>query len=664
MTALEQETMAYGSWPSPIDAATAAAHDGSPEFVGVVGEEVWWTAPRPAEGGRRALIRRRADGTEECPLPAPWNVRSRVIEYGGTPWAGAVADGSPVIVFVHFPDQRIYLFRPDEPGAGPRPLTPLSPVGGGLRWADLTLHPGRGEVWGVLEEFTGPGPSDVRRVPVAVPLDGSAAEDRQAVRELTAATHRFVTGPRLSPDGRRAAWIAWDHPRMPWDGTELRVADVTGDGLLTGARTLMGGPEESVAQTDWAADGSLLAATDRTGWWNVHRVDPDTGEAVNLCPREEEFGGPMWKLGYRWFAPLQHGLIAVLHGVGGQRLGLLDPATGEVTAATGPWTEWSPSLAATGGRVVGIAAGARTSHEIVELDTVTGRTRVIGGAHHDTVDPAYLPEAVHRTFPGPDGREVHANVYPPRNPQATGDGPAPWAVWVHGGPTGRAGMVLDLEVAYFTSRGIGVAEVNYGGSAGYGRAYRNRLREQWGVVDVEDCAAVAAGLVAEGAADPARLAIRGGSAGGWTSAAALTGTDTYACGTVLYPILDLTAWSPEGGETHDFESQYLESLIGPLAEVPERYRDRSPVTRADGVSVPFLLLQGLDDVICPPVQCDRFLAALAGRGIPHAYRAFEGEGHGFRRLDTLVTCLEAELSLYAQVFGFTAAGVPELELTV
>ncbi|MEW1860032.1 prolyl oligopeptidase family serine peptidase [Streptomyces sp. NPDC088194] len=663
MTTTDRTAVAYGTWPSPIDATTAASHDGSPEFVGVVGDEVWWTSPRPAEGGRRALIRRLPDGTEQCPLPAPWNVRSRVIEYGGTPWAGAVLDGSALIVFAHHLDQRLYAFRPDQPESEPRPLTPVSPVGGGLRWADLTISPERGEVWGVLEEFTGEGPSDVRRVPAAVPLDGSAADDRGAVRELAAEAHRFVTGPRLSPDGARAVWLAWDHPLMPWDGTELRIADVGADGVFGPARTLIGGPEESVSQAEWAPDGTLLAATDRTGWWNIHRVDPVGGDAVNLCPREEEFAGALWKLGQRWFQPLEHGLIAVLHGVGAPRLGLLDTATGDVIDAPGPWTEWNPTLAATGGRVIGIAASGRTSYEVVELDTAVGRTRVIGNAHHDTVDPAYLPEPVARTFTGPDGREVHAHVYPPRHPEITADGPAPYAIWVHGGPTSRAAMVLDLEIAYFTSRGIGVAEVNYGGSTGHGREYRNRLREQWGVVDVEDCAAVAQGLVAEGAADPDRLAIRGGSAGGWTSAAALTSTDTYACGTVIYPILDLLGWSKQGGETHDFESQYLESLVGPVDEVPERYRDRSPINRSDRIGVPFLLLQGLDDVICPPVQCERFLAAVAGRGIPHAYRAFAGESHGFRLLDTMVTCLEAELSLYGQVFGFTPAGVPALELT-
>ncbi|MFF1356796.1 prolyl oligopeptidase family serine peptidase [Streptomyces sp. NPDC058297] len=655
----------YGSWPSPITAALAAAHDGKPEYVGFVGDETWWTEPRPAEAGRRALVRRRADGTEHTVLPAPWNVRSRVIEYGGRPWAGAGRPEDPhgpLVVFADFADQRLYAYEPDAPGAVPRPLTPVSPVGGGLRWADPQIHLDRGEVWCVLEEFTGDGPADVRRVVAAVPLDGSAAGDRTAVRELSDGRHRFVTGPRLSPDGRRAAWLAWDHPRMPWDGTELVVADVTQDGTFSGARTAFGGPDESVAQVEWAPDGALVYSSDRSGWWNLYRVAPG-GVPRPLCPREEEFGGPLWKIGHGWFAPLESGLIAVVHGVGATALGVLDPATGEVVDTAGPWTEWSPALAAHGTRVVGIAASPRTGHEVVELDTRTGRARVVGAAHTDAVDPAYYPEPQIRTFAGPDGRDVHAHIYPPHSPThaAPGDELPPYVVWAHGGPTGHSPLVLDLEIAYFTSRGIGVAEVNYGGSTGYGRAYRNRLREQWGVVDVEDCAAVALALAAEGTADRDRLAIRGGSAGGWTTAASLTGTDVYACGTILYPILDLTAWG--SGETHDFESQYLESLVGPLAEVPARYVERSPAEHADRLTAPFLLLQGLDDVICPPAQCERFLARLEGRRVPHAYIAFEGEGHGFRRADTMIRVLESELSLYAQVFGLHPTGIPILELS-
>ncbi|MFF3560801.1 prolyl oligopeptidase family serine peptidase [Streptomyces sp. NPDC002574] len=656
-------TAPYGAWESPVDARTAAAHDGRPDFPGFVGEEVWWTEPRPAEGGRRALVRRLADGTVDTPLPAPWNVRTRVIEYGGRAWTGGTGPSGTLIVFADFADQRLYAYEPAAADAVPRPLTPVSAVGDGLRWADPQLHLDRGEVWCVLEEFTGDGPLDLRRVLVAVPLDGSAADSRDAVRELSDDTHRFVTAPRLSPDGRQAVWIAWDHPRMPWDGTELRLAEVAADGTFGPARTILGGPAESVAQAEWAADGTLLAAADRTGWWNLHRVDPATGAAVNLCPRDEEFAGPAWQMGARWFAPLDSGTVAVLHGRGAQRLGILEPATGELADVPGPWSEWTGPLASSGTRVIGVAASARTSFEVVELDTCTGHSRVVGAAHEDIVDPAFVPEPAERVFTGPGGREIHAQVYPPRNPGFTapeGELP-PYVVWVHGGPTSRTPLVLDLEVAYFTSRGIGVVEVNHGGSTGYGRAYRERLRGQWGVVDVADCAAVAEALAAEGTADRARLAIRGGSAGGWTSAASLTTTDVYACGVIRYPLLDLTGWAA-GGETHDFESQYLDSLVGSWAEVPDLYRERSPITHADRLTVPFLLLQGTDDVICRPVQCERFLDRIAGRGIPHAYLLFEGEGHGFRREDSLITSLEAELALYGQVLGFTPPGVPPLEL--
>lgn len=667
-------TLPYGSWPSPIDAGLAAALDGRPEYVGAIGPEVWWTEPRPQEGGRRTLVRRPAGGGPGATaLPAPWNVRSRVTEYGGLPWAGAErAAGGPLLVFVHFADQRLYAYEPDAPdGAPPRPLTPVSEVGGGLRWADPVLR--GGEVWCVLEEFTGPAPTDVRRVLAAVPLDGSAAGDRGAVRELTDGRHRFSTGPRLSPDGRRAAWLVWDHPRMPWDGTELLLAEITADGELTGVRTVLGGPEEAVAQVEWTPGGTLLAVSDRSGWWNPYRVDLETGEAVNLCPREEEFGGALWKPGLRWLAPLPDGLLAVLHGQGSSVLGILDPDSGDLVDAAGPWTAWQPTLAVSGTRVYGVAASPRSAYEVVELDTASGHARVIGGGARSgadavgaaegagRLDPAYYPEPQSRTFLGPDDRQIHAHVYPPHHPtcRPPADELPPYVVWAHGGPTDHVPPVLDLHIAYFTSRGIGVVEVNYGGSTGYGRAYRERLREQWGVVDVEDCAAVARALAAEGTADPDRLAIRGGSAGGWTAAASLAATDLYACAAIIYPVLDLLGFAEE---THDLESRYIDGLAGPPQTLAVRCRERSPVARADRITAPFVLLQGLDDPVCPPAQAERLLAAMRGRSVPHAYMAFEGEGHGFRRADTMVRALEAELSLYDQVFGIERADIPRLAL--
>ncbi|MFX4292375.1 S9 family peptidase [Streptomyces bohaiensis] len=663
-----------GAWRSPLDAATVAAHDGRVDHLGSVGEELWWTAARPEEGGRRALMRLRGDGgPAEVALPAPWDARNRLMEYGGTPWAGAPRSaGGPLIVFTHCGDQRLYLLEPDAPDAAPRPLTPVSDPGAGLRFADPVVRPGRGEVWCVLEEFTGPAPTDLRRVLVAVPLSGAAAEDRAALHELTDETHRFLTGPRPSPDGRLLAWIGWDHPRMPWDGTELKVARLDDDGTTGPPVTVAGGPEESIAQVEWGARGELLFSSDRTGWWNLYRAvladgggagPPTPGPAEALRPAAEEFADALWKIGARWFAPMADGLVAVVHGRGDKRLGLLDPDRGVLTDAAGPWTEWAPALAVQGSRVTGIAASPVRGYELVQLDTATGHSRVVAARHRDAVPPAYLPTPLLRTFTGPDGREVHAHIYPPASPdhRPAGDELPPYVVWAHGGPTGRASMVLDLEIAYFTSRGIGVADVNYGGSTGYGRAYRDRLRGSWGRVDVEDCATVAAALAAEGTADPGRLAIRGGSAGGWTAAASLADPDrtagVYACGAIRYPVLDPVGWA-EGG-THDFESRYLDSLIGPFDEA--QYRERSPLHHAERVTAPFLLLQGTDDAVCPPVQSERFLAALAGSAVPHRYLSFPGEGHGFRRAETIVRAVEAELALYRETFGIVADRSDTLE---
>ncbi|HLU27809.1 MAG TPA: prolyl oligopeptidase family serine peptidase [Glycomyces sp.] len=654
----------YGAWESPITVEHVADGDGRPAHLGTVGEEVWWTEPRPSEEGRRTLVRRRADGSVASALPAPWNVRNRVHEYGGTPWAGRMTEAGPLIVFSNFADQRLYVFEPDG-GGEPRPITPVPRFPSGLRWCDMEFLPSRGEVWAVLEEFTGERPTQVRRVLAAVPLDGSAAGDRGAVRELTDDTYRFTTGPRLDPEGRRVAWIVWNHPDMPWDATELRVAEITGEGALAGARTLAGGGAESIPQAEWATDGSLVAASDRTGWWNLYRIRPEDGSAEAVFPARSEFAGPLWTLGTRWFRVLEDGRVAALHGRGRSVLAVVggEDATGE--GIGGPWTEWAPGPAAAGLKVYGLAASPSSGYEIVEYDAAEDRARVVAAAHADRVDPAYYPEPEHRTFAGPEGREVHAHVYPPRNPGFAGpEGESPpYVVWVHGGPTSHVRAVLDLELAYFTSRGIGVVEVNYGGSTGYGREYRDRLREAWGVVDVEDCAAVARALAEEGAADRARLAIRGGSAGGWTSAASLTSPAAeglYACATIMYPILDLSSW--HGDETHDFESQYLHTLVGPVEEVPERYRERSPVNHADRISAPFVLLQGLEDEICPPAQSERLLERIAGKGVPHAYLAYEGEQHGFRKKSTIVGALLAEHALYAHVFGFAVPEGAALEL--
>ncbi|WP_233515125.1 S9 family peptidase [Marinitenerispora sediminis] len=684
---MSKRTLPYGAWPSPIDAGAVARHDGIPNWPTALGDEVWWTEPRPHEQGRVTLCRSRLDLPSvraETVLPAPWNVRSRVHEYGGRPYvlARGGAGSGPVVVFSEYSDQRLYRFEPGpapgpdgrEPAEPPAaaPLTPQPPVRSAIRYVEPIIPPGGTEVWCVRETHLGPDPTDVRRDIVAVPLDGSAAEDPSAVRVIVAGGH-FLACPRVSPSGDRLSWISWDHPDMPWDATRLHVCEVSADGRAGEARTVAGGPHEAVVQAEWGADDTLYCLTDPDGWWNPYQVSlSPEGRAergpVNLARREEEFGGPLWQLGSSWLRPLRDGRIAVVHGRATTALGLLSPDSGTITDVATPHTEWFGKLTSGGAAdawVIGVAAADALPAEVVAVSTVTGEWRSLTRPRSQDrpEDPFadFLPRPQARVFTGEDGREVHANVYQPRHPQAAGPQGElpPFVIFVHGGPTSRSPMVHDLEVSYFTSRGIGVAEVNYGGSTGHGRAYRERLRESWGVVDVEDCVSVARALADQGVADPRRLAIRGGSAGGWTTAAALTFTDVFRCGTIQYPILDLAGWRT--GETHDFESRYLESLVGPWPAARERYEERSPVNHAERITAPFVLLQGLEDEICPPVQSERFLERIAGRGVPHAYLTFEGEQHGFRKEETIVAALHAELSLYAQVFGFEA-DVPHVEL--
>ncbi|XVS60620.1 prolyl oligopeptidase family serine peptidase [Actinosynnema sp. CA-299493] len=635
----------YGTWTSPIDAADAAAAGGGLHWVDLHDGRPWWAEGRPAEGGRVALVR---DGQDL--LPPPWNARNRVHEYGGRPWVVLDTPDGTRVAFTNWDDQRVHLFDPDDPR--PVPLSPEPPRRHGYRYADLTAGPDHAEVWCVRETVTGDARTDVRRELVALPLDGS--EPR-----VLAASHHFMTGPRLSPDGRHYAWIGWDHPRLPWDGAELCVAEVGS----AEHRVLAGGVTEAVCQVEWEtpADGgppSLLALTDPDGWWNLFRIGLD-GARKNLAPCDAELGGPMWRLGNRWFAAIGPGRYAVLRS---GALAVLDERSGTVTDVDVDLPVWHAHLAVHDGVVVSGAAGPLAESAVVSLDLSTGvLTEHTSGESPLPVD--YLPVPEKRVFRGPDG-DVPAYVYPPRNPDFSGPdgGKPPYVVHVHGGPTGRSAPVLDAELAYLTSRGIGVVAVNYGGSTGYGRAFRERLREQWGVVDVNDCAAVAQALADSGAADGDRLAIRGGSAGGWTSAASLTSVKTYRCGMVAFPILDLAGWTGEGGETHDFESRYVEGLVGPWPAAADRYAERSPANHVDRLAGPVLLLQGLEDEICPPEQADRFAAALDGTGIPHAYLTFEGEQHGFRKAETIVAALEAELSFYGQVFGFTPEGIAVLEL--
>jgi dipeptidyl aminopeptidase/acylaminoacyl peptidase len=662
----------YGEWPSPISAADVARAGVRLSYPTISGDQVWWQESRPAEGGRTTVIRQ-SGGTRTELLPQPWNARTRVHEYGGLAYL-PVQDGQ-FIVFANYADQRLYLAGSvtAEGKGGPQPLTPdpaevPSASGSGtlapsaLRYADFALSPGGDEIWCVREQHDA---GQVSRAIVAVPLSGAAAGNPDAIRTLVTGAD-FFAYPTPSPDGSALAWISWNHPHMPWDGTELRVAPLT-DGVPGKSRLLKGSLRESVLAPLWRDNDSLYVVTDWTGWWNIYQLGTSGEQPRALYPADEEFAGPLWQLGGRPFVQLGDGRLAVAHGRGEAKLGLLDPETFELTDLEAPFENVGFALSADGTSIVTTAGGPLQPRSVVRVDVASGQTEILREDSDELPEAGYLPVPKAVELEGPYGRVVHALVYPPTNPEVTG--PAgeqpPYIVWVHGGPTGNVIAQLDLEKAYFTSRGIGVIDVNYGGSTGYGRSYRERLRRQWGIVDVEDAMAAAQSLAAAGDADGKRLGIRGGSAGGWTAlAAATTGViargPVFSAATSYFGVSDLRGFVEQ---THDFESRYLDGLLGPLPGFEAVYIERAPVGHVTASTPPVLLLQGLDDPIVPPAQSESIAADLAAQGIRHAYLAFEGESHGFRKAETVITSLEAELSFYGQIFGFAPPGIPVVELS-
>jgi len=670
------KTATYGTWQSPITAADVAQGKMLLSFPAFAGDEVWWQESRPTEGGRVTVMTSGGEGSGARELlPAPWYARTRVHEYGGMaylPVPAASAFGGFDLVFANFADQRLY--AASALGDAPRPLTPLA---GGFRFADMVLSPDRREIWCVRETVTDEG---VSRAIVAVPLDGSAHAAPSAIRVLVTGAD-FFAFPTPSPDGTRLAWINWNHPRMPWDGTELRVVVVrSGVGELgesvrvADSALVMGGPDESVLAPLWRDDDSLYVASDSSGWWNLYLVAAEAGARPRpLCPRTEEFAGPLWELGLRPFVKLADGRLAVLHGRGQQQLAVLDPESGTLTDAHLGFDAVKGELATSGGAVAAIAGSPRAPWSVVRT-WFGGATEVLRRQAVATPDLAYLPDARQvQLSTDPNGAVVHAVVYPPSNPDfeaPDGEHP-PFVVHVHGGPTGQSLPVLNLEKAYFTSRGIGVIDVNYGGSSGYGRAYRERLRGQWGVVDVADAMTAVLALAEAGEADRRRLAIRGGSAGGWTALAAVTSAlvssdgsparaPVFAAAVSYYGVSDLR---PFAETTHDFESRYLDGLIGPLPEAGALYEARSPIGHVSAQTCPVLLLQGLDDPVVPAAQSEAIAADLAEHEIPHAYIVFEGESHVFRKAETNIIALESELAFYGQIMGFTTPGVAPVRLS-
>ncbi|MDY0909255.1 prolyl oligopeptidase family serine peptidase [Microbacterium sp. CFBP9034] len=633
----------YGSWPSPLTAEAVATASPRIEGARFVGDEVWWGQSVPEEAGRTAVRRRTASGDVLDLIGAPWSARSRVHEYGGGAWT-AVADDA--LVFVEKSDQRVWLMKE---GDTTRPLTPLA---GDMRFGGLTWQGGR--LLAVRE--THHGDRVPRRDIVEIPLDGRAAKDAKALPSLVEDSH-FYAHPTLSPDGSHLAWIAWDHPDMPWDRAELRVGRLE-DGLVAEWATVAGG-STSPLQPVWLDDDDLLYSDDPTGRWNLWRLRLTADLHLEpVAPADADTGGPLWVLGQRWFAVLEDGRVVAVRTNGADELVVIG-ADGSVQSVPTTLAAELSVEDVRGSRILLSGAGpAGPALWEIDVDDPGAARMVVGAASR--WDAEWMPRARAVSVDGPRG-PVHAYDYPPTNPDATGpqDELPPYVVFVHGGPTTHVGGTASAKIAFFTSRGVGVLDVNYGGSSGYGRAYRERLRGQWGVVDVDDVIAAATGHADAGRADRERLAIAGGSAGGWTVLCALTMSDAFAAGISRYGVADLRLMAED---THDFEATYLDSLVGPLPAAEALFVARSPLSRLDRLRTPLLIEQGLDDLMVPPTQSEAVRDVLKANGVPHAYLAFAGEGHGFRRAETVVRQLEAEIAFLGQVLGFEPPDIPPLEL--
>ena len=631
----------FGSWPSPISVDLVVASSRQLREVWLDREDVYWIEGRPDEGGRFAIVRCGAGGTIADVTPAGSNARSMVHEYGG----GSYTVEDRLVVYSEMSDGRLYRQHGDRPT---EPITAEGPY----RYADLRIDSTRERVLCVREDHSAAGQEPESAI-VAVSLsDGET--------QVLAHGADFYSHPRLDPSGTHLAWLTWSHPDMPWDASELWLAAVTAEGSLTGARRVAGGPGESIAQPEWAPDGTLVFCSDRTGWWNLYRLDVSPSEhggtppAEPLAPMDAEFAVPQWVFGQSTYAIDRDGtILAIARSEGRDRLFRLQADGRSPEEIDQPFLEMS-TMRLQDRRAVYLGAGPSLPASIVRLDLATGDATILHQPSKPVVDAAYMAVPQQISFPSAGGRVAHALFYAPTNPSVQsvdGERP-PLIVLSHGGPTAQASAAMDMDKQFFTTRGFAVVDVDYGGSSGYGRAYRQLLDGTWGIVDVEDCTAAARYLADRGLVDRARLFIRGGSAGGYTTLRALTTCGDFAAGSSHYGVGDLEALARD---THKFESRYLDRLVGPYPAAIETYRERSPIHATDRIDCPLIVFQGLDDRVVPPAQAEQLVAALQRKGLPYAYLTFAGEGHGFRRAENICRVLVAELSFFAQLFDFEPA---------
>jgi dipeptidyl aminopeptidase/acylaminoacyl peptidase len=637
----------YGSWRSSITVDALLAERVFASEPRLDGPTIAWLEDRPGEGGRGVVVRATADGRFEELTPREANVRDGVHEYGGGAWA--IHEGT--VYYSDFRDGRLYRTLP---GGGAEPVTPE----GATRYADISVDAGRSRLICVREDHRGGG------VPaneiVAVPIGAAGAPPSEP--GVLVSGDDFYGPVRLSPDGRRLAWLTWSLPDMPWDGSELRLAELDAHGLPAATRTIAGSRSESIAEPAWSPDGSLHFVSDRSDWWNIHRLEAD-GSITALALMEAEVAGPQWVFGMSSYGFAGDGSIVAVARAGGiDRLWRITPG-GVTTPIPVPYLE-IPDVVVAGSTAVVVGSSPVEPSHVAAIDLGSGALTVLHRTSGVAFPAAELSIPRHIEFPTEGGLTAHALYYAPHNEAFEGptDERPPLRVLSHGGPTSAIGAGFRGTIQFFTSRGIGVVDVDYGGSTGYGRAYRSRLDGQWGVVDVDDCINAARFLSATGEVDPARVAVQGGSAGGYTTLAALAfRPEAFSAGVSYFGIGDLTGFDLE---THKFESRYTERLVGPWPEARDLWLARSPILQVERISAPMLILQGLDDKVVPPSQAEQIVAALTAKGIPHAYLAFEGEGHGFRKAENIRRSYEAELSFYGQVFGFTPADrIAPLELT-
>lgn len=627
------QTAPYGSWDSPISARMLGSSVVRPDQLALRDGVVYWTEMRPTEGGRYVLVSSDGRGPGISWTPPGFNVRTRVHEYGG----GAFCLHEGVVYFSNFVDQRIY--RQTSAEADPVPLTPEPPEAAGIRFADGRVTPDGRWIVCVRESHSGDGVDNE-----IVAVDTVSGEQSVLVTGAD-----FYAYPRLDASGTRLAYINWDHPNMPWDDTVLCVVDFA-DGEVKGEPyRVAGGPGESVLQPEWSPDGILHFVSDRNNWWNIF-AETD-GAIACVYEAEAEFGAPMWTFGTSNYDFLEDGTIAAIYTERGtDRLGII--SGGELTKLETPFSAFGLArLRAEGRHLVAHGGGPATPLSVQRVHALSGEVDTLARSMEMGFDAAYVSEATPIEFPTEGGHTAHAFYYPPTNPGfSAADGQLPpLLVECHGGPTSHVDSMFNLEHQFWTSRGFAIVDVNYGGSTGYGRDYRERLKGRWGVVDVDDCIHAARYLIGQGGAAADRVAIRGGSAGGYTTLSSLAFRDFYAAGASHFGLGDLEAFV---GITHKFEERYLDSLVGPYPEAAETYRERSAVPHADQISCPVILFQGLEDEVVPPAQAEQVVEALEQKGLPYAYLAFEGEQHGFRRSETIERVAKAELYFYARVFGF------------